>query len=448
MTERASFPGAPFWHARSLQRQIGALFVLFGLLMALVLAIQGNQSQKLVVHPIWEQLLRAATGQYLADARPAASRQLPTTGPIRGWRLSGAGARSGMPAYFAGLAPGYYDEQRMDAYDSGRSYAVLVTPLAGGDRIVMAVDISDVENDQNMMGLASGLLALASGATMIVSILWVVRRMRRPVRALAARIDALDPEQPAQRLALDFPLRELNDIAALVNGHLDRVERFIERERSLLDQASHEFRTPIAVIAGAVDVLKLHELPSAAEAPLARIRATTDTLGEIMAALLFLSREGPQGAPLESTRLDALLELLVEDHQHLLENKHVHFVIEELQPLWIDGPEALARIVVGNLLRNAAENSQQGAIRIRLAQDRLSIQDSGAGFDTVAAARRYTQALRNSAKQGGGQGLGLFLIRRVCERFGWMLKIASNPAQGTLAEIVFPLRRGEAQAGE
>lgn len=85
-----------------------------------------------------------------------------------------------------------------------------------------------------------------------------------------------------------FALAELHDIAALVNGHLERVERFIERERSLLDQASHEFRTPIAVIAGAVDVLKLYDLPPAAGAPLARIQSTTDNLTEIMAALLDL----------------------------------------------------------------------------------------------------------------------------------------------------------------
>ena len=97
--------------------------------------------------------------------------------------------------------------------------------------------------------------------------------------------------------------------------------------------------------------------------------------------------------------------------------------------------EAIVRIVVGNLLRNAAENSYQGAIRVKLMEGRLSIQDSGAGFDTVAAARHHTQALRKSAKQGGGQGLGLFLTRGVCERFGWTLTISSNPAHGTLAEM-------------
>ena len=90
------------------------------------------------------------------------------------------------------------------------------------------------------------------------------------------------------------------------------------------------------------------------------------------------------------------------------------------------------------MLRNAAENSFSGDITVALTGGCLSVQDSGAGFDTVEAARRYTQALRESAKQGGGQGLGLFLTRRICERFGWTMRITSDPAQGTLVELIFP----------
>jgi len=433
---------------RSLERKIGLLFVLFGLILVAALTLQGNLSQQLIVHPIWRELLEAGTAQYLRDARDAPDAKPPSTGRIRGWRLEGAaaagmppgvppGTAPGMPPYFAMLAPGYYDEQQIDLYDAERSYAVLVTP-SGGGRIVMAVDITDLEDYQNMMGVLSALIGVLSGIMLVGSLLWLYRSMRRPIRALAQRMDELDPEQPAQRIATDFELSELHDIAVVVNRHLDRVERFIERERSLLDQASHEFRTPIAVIAGAVDVIRLHPLPAAANAPLDRIQSATDSLTEVMAALLYLSREPDGNAPADATRLDPLVAMLVRDHEHLLDRKEARFIVEPLRPQWVRCPEAIARIVVGNLLRNAAENSYQGVITVRLADGCLSIQDSGTGYDVVAAARRYTRALRDSAKQGGGQGLGLFLTRRVCERFGWTLKIASSPADGTLAELHFP----------
>lgn len=443
MTERSSRNTAR--RLPSLQRKLSVVFLLFGLVLALGLTIQGNLSQQLIVHPIWRDLLQASTDQYLggSDSQPA-PHLLPAKGLVRGWHLHGSTVPDGMPAYFARLEAGYYDEEDMDEYETVRSHAVLVTPTSAG-RIVMAVDITDLEDDQNMMAMIGILIAILSGLMILCSILWLYHSMKQPIQSLARRMNNLDPEQPTQRLRTDFALRELHDIAVLVNTHLERVERFIERERSLLDQASHEFRTPIAVIAGAVDVLRLYDLPPAAQRPLERIEATTASLTEIMAALLFLSREADARTPVEITRLDTLIALLVDDHEHLLQGEQASFVVAEVQQFWVECPEAIIRIVVGNLLRNAAENSHQGPIRIRLTGGCLSIQDQGKGFDTVAAARRYTQALRDSTKQGGGQGLGLFLTRRICERFGWTLKISSNPGSGTLAELRFPVARTSAR---
>lgn len=438
MTEPMNEPttGPHARRGRSLPYKISALLIVFGVIMALALGLQGTLSQRLIVHPIWHELLASSTAQYLADAAPASRKELPANGRVRGWRFGAGEVPPGMPPYFATLAPGFYDEAKIDDYEQDNSYAVLVTPV-GAERVVMAVDITDLEDLQNHSSLASLLIAALSAVMIGGSILWLYRTMRGPMQSLAQRMDELDPAQPGQRLSTAFALNELHDIAVIVNRHLDRVERFIERERSLLDQASHEFRTPIAVIAGAVDVLRLHDLPPAANAPLERIQSTTEDLTQIMAALLFLSRE-PNGVALtETTRLDRLVAVLVDDHAHLVKRKSACFVVEELQPLSLNCPEAIVRIVVGNLLRNAAENTYDGAISVRLVDGRLRIQDSGAGFDTVAAARRYTQGLRDSSKQGGGQGLGLFLIRRVCERFGWRLHITSDPARGTLAEMDF-----------
>jgi signal transduction histidine kinase len=353
---------------------------------------------------------------------------------LRGWRLSGGPLPADMPAYFAQLAPGFYDEEQNDEPDF--DHAVLVTAV-GSERIVMAVDITALEGLQNRNAVYSTLFWLLSMIMVTFSVLRIYRSLRLQMQKLARAMNALNPERPSERLQVDFQLVELHDIAVLVNGHLDRVERFVERERSLLDQASHEFRTLIAVVAGAVDVLMQQPLPPAAMAPLRRIRGTTDNLTEIMAALLYLSRE-PDGEALnQSTRVDALLEVLIVDHRHLLDGKLVDYVLDEAQPTWVDAPEAMVRIVIGNLLRNAAENSFEGAIIVALQGRCLTVRDCGIGFDIAAAARSYSMSLRNSAKLGGGQGLGLFLIRRICERFGWSLSITSTVSKGTLAELRF-----------
>ena len=423
----------PAVRRRSLQWKITLAFILFGLVMSLGIGFQARLSQGLIVHPMWRELLLSSTEQYLAMARHQPDFPLPSRGPLRGWRLSGNEPAADMPAYFARLAPGFYDEEQTDNLDPG-SHAVLVTAL-GKERIVMALDITELEREQNR-NVVLGVIFWALGVLMVaISVHWLYRSLRRPMQELAHEMNALNPEQPSSRLKVDFQLIELHDIAVLVNRHLDRVERFVERERSLLDQASHEFRTPIAVIAGAVDVLAQQRLPPCSAGPLQRIRATTDNLTEIMAALLYLSREPDGHMPHESTRLDALLEVLVAEHRHLLEGKQVQYVLGPAAPCWVPAPEAMVRIVIGNLLRNAAENSYEGVIDVRLEDGCLSVRDCGAGFDTVAAARRYSAALRNSAKLGGGQGLGLFLTKRICERFGWSLTVSSTVSEGTLAQL-------------
>ncbi|KPW97124.1 Sensor histidine kinase [Pseudomonas savastanoi] len=109
-------------------------------------------------------------------------------------------------------------------------------------------------------------------------------RLHRPVQALALGMKQLDPENLSQRLPVQYDQEELKDIACGINAHLERVEQFMARERALLDQASHEFRTPIAVISGELDVLARQALPACAAPPIQRMRATVDNLTEIMVA--------------------------------------------------------------------------------------------------------------------------------------------------------------------
>lgn len=222
-----------------------------------------------------------------------------------------------------------------------------------------------------------------------------------------------------------------------MNAHLERVARAIERERSLLDQASHEFRTPLAVISGAADVLHKQQLPERAQRPLHRIDEAVGNLKQIMEALLYLSREPTPAEREEITVLHGLLPDLVQDHLYLVSAKPVQYHIDALEPLVLHASESMVRIAVGNLLRNAADHTYAGDIRVSLIKHTLCIRDSGEGFDTALAAERYTASLKHSVKQGGGSGLGLFLTQRICERFGWRLHLESTIAEGTLAMIDF-----------
>src|SRR5262249_34955805 len=146
----------------------------------------------------------------------------------------------------------------------------LVVDLPPG-RLITAIDVTEFEDQQNHDSFVSVIWVFFLAAFILGVIGWLQANLVRPIRDLAARMQAVDPATVGARLPTTYDREEIQIIARASNAHLERVERFIERERSLLDQASHEFRTPIAVIAGAVDVLKQQTLPDSSKPALGRI---------------------------------------------------------------------------------------------------------------------------------------------------------------------------------
>lgn len=420
----------------SLHWWISVALIAFGVLTAVALTVQQYRSQGLVEHRIWRQILESAALTYIEQRAVDPDAPLPRVGILRSWLVHEGEPTPGMPEFLAPLAPGYYTSEGGTTMEdnTGYTFHALVTPF-GSARLVTFLDIEEFETQQNRDSMWTVLGSLLFVAFIAVMIGWLHNNLVRPVKDLANRMQAIDPAIKGQRLPTDYAPAEIQIIARASNAHLERVERFIERERSLLDQASHEFRTPLSVISGAVDVLRMQELPASAQPALERIRSTVDSFSEIMVALLYLARESSStDGPQEITALHTLLPKLISDHEHLLGGKPVRFDTKQLAPTIVEVPEAMVRIAIGNLMRNAVENTAAGCIEVSLQDGVVGITDSGSGFDPMEVARRYRESLRAAAPIRG-QGLGLFLIGRICERFGWQFSIENLPLSGTRARL-------------
>ena len=420
---------------RSLHWWISIALIAFGLLVAAALSLQSYRSQALVEHRIWRNILESVALTYAEQRALDPDVPLPRAGILRSWFVDAAAPTPGMPAFLEPLAPGYYSSEGWSGLENvATPFHALITPMGAG-KLITFIDIDDLETQQNRDAVMTGLWGLAFVALIAAVIGWLHANLVRPVRDLAERMQAIDPGIKGQRLPTAYAQEEIQIIARASNSHLERVEKFIERERSLLDQASHEFRTPISVIAGAVDILRMQELPAIAQPALERIRSTVESFSEIMVALLYLARETPHSAvPQEITAIHMLLPKLMADHEYLLQDKPVRFRAVDLEPTVIEAPEAMVRIAVGNLIRNAIENTSEGCIEVSIGNGVVTISDSGTGFDPVEAARRYRDSLR-AAVPVRGQGLGMFLISRICDRFGWQFSIETLPASGTRARL-------------
>lgn len=435
---------------RSLHWWISVALIVFGLAMMAALTIQSFSSQHLIEHKFWVNLLQQTSAEHAARVQAGQKDSLPSTGIIRSWYVERKQGASQAPDYLADLPPGLYSTEagytftsfftgrntftQNDGFYEHGSFHALIADLPPG-RLITTVDVAQLEDQQNSDALTgvlwAGFLVLFIGGL----IFWLHLNLVRPVRDLAHRMQTIVPGAPGARLPTTYQREEIQVIAQASNAHLERVEQFIERERSLLDQASHEFRTPIAVISGAVDVLKQISLPDASKPVIGRIEHAVGDLSETMVALLYLAREASsKPEPMEITVLHDLLPRLLADHEHLLGDKSAKLRLGEIESTFIAAPEAMVRIAVSNLIRNAIESTDDGEIELTLRACVISVVDSGSGFNPVEAARRYRESLRQSAPIRG-QGLGLFLIGRICDRFNWKLTIEQAAGGGTRAAL-------------
>ena len=404
-------------------------------LAMLVLAAVGSSIFAFSVFIAAERLEQTVLNRHVRaefDTLAAETRAHPDLHEVRSALLLGFVGRDNpqLPPAFANLAVGGYHAVHV----GDKAFQVYVGEESG-KRLYVAYDITEWEAlEQPVINILiagvvlSSLLAIALG-------FWASVGVIAPVTALAKRLQSLDPRQRRVRIAPEFDSAEVSSIAESFDRYMERLDGFVEREQLFTSAAAHELRTPLAVIQGAADVLEAQpNLPPAAQRAAARLQRAARDMREFIEALLFLSREDDRDA-FETASCDVgrIVRQLAEDYRRLADGKKIEICPLAIDELELDVPPALPTIVIGNLLRNAVEHTDAGRIQVALENRTLRITDTGHGIDENARARLFDRDY--STKPGGG--MGLHLSKRICDRFGWQLTIASAAGKGTIASVTF-----------
>ncbi len=346
--------------------------------------------------------------------------------------LYGNAGGAPLPPAVAALGPGLHDEVQL----AGGEKVVLVRDVRGR-RLALVLDITELhdhENDLALWMLVSNALAILLLGGLVI---WGIGRVVQPLTDMAQHIARLRPDHPGQRIAV-HPRASAEQvvIADALNDYLARNDLFVERERAFIDSTSHELRTPIAVIGGAAELaLEQHDVPPGVSNQLLRIRRTASGVGQLISLLLMLAKDPARLARgNDLVRLDQLLPDIVDDHRHLCADKRLELLLAPLPPCEVLIPLAIVQVAIGNLLRNAIENSDQGQIQIAmLAPGVVCIDDPGHGMTPEEISKIYMRMARGGSREGSG--IGLDLIARLCEHLGWALHLDSLAGTGTRATL-------------
>jgi two-component system sensor histidine kinase MprB len=325
-----------------------------------------------------------------------------------------------------------------DATVQGTHLRMLTVGL--GPRGALQVARPLTEADRSLRRLLVILLIAGSGGIIFAAILGagVAKAALAPVVRFTRRTEALtaDPD-PSHRLEAKGK-DELTRLAQSFNATLDALERSVQAQRSLVADASHELRTPIASLRANIQILgDADRLPPGEREKLrADIIEELDALTALIGDVVELARGGELRATADDVALDKIVASAIERAGR--RSRDLRFNAQ-LEPTLVCGsPEQIDRAVV-NLLDNAVKWSPPGGeIEVTLNRGVLSVRDSGPGFDPKDLPHVFDRFYRAEQARGlPGSGLGLAIVRQTAEAHGGYARAANDPAGGARLEVFF-----------
>jgi len=389
-------------------------------------------SQEILEDQLLLDLMQREVDEYARAYRLDPSQSPPRSTQLRSYIVDPAEA-NGLPAALQEVPPGIHHDIVID----GLNYQVANFTLED-KRFYLTYDITLVEEREAALRLILALGVLF--ATALAGALgWRLSSVvMAPVTRLAEEVKHMDPEKPGSGFAGRFPDFEVGVIARAFDYYLERLSEFIVRERAFTEDASHELRTPIAVVRTAAERLASDPaLPAAARPVVERLARAGRQMESITQALLFMAREAePIEHAVEAAPLARVVEDVLEAQRTLVEGKPVALKLS-LGGVAPAVPRGLAAMVVGNLLQNAIGNTAAGAVDVGLDGARLTVRDTGGGIPADELPHIFERRFRGRHSAGAGVGLGLHIVKRICERQGWPIEVDSVAGQGSTFTVTF-----------
>jgi signal transduction histidine kinase len=316
----------------------------------------------------------------------------------------------------------------------GRHYHVRsLSDHAGQDRGWVVAEVSGQLVVRPMRERVFGLMLITAIVLVAVALgvaAWLARRTAAPLARLAASVDGLDPADLPQDIDHGYRDDEVGVLARGLSALTARLRRFVAREREFTRDVSHELRTPLAVMrSGTEHLLARNELDPQVRASVQQVHQSGLQLLQTIDLLLSLARESAAD-PAPPVRLLPLLERVVVDQATLVTNPRLMVEVDVAPDTLAELPDPALRSLLSNLIGNALAHGADGTLRIFVADGDLVITNP---IDPVTAPATFDQRREGSP----GSGLGLGIVRRLCERHGIALTVTRNEDRVTAR---FPLR--------
>ena len=433
----------PRRYRRRLRSRIIITFVLLGFGLTALFALLAQEARNRVENALVEDVMNQNIDEYARRfyGDPTRSPDLPVQ-QMRGrvvQRERFQALRLDQPDWYD-LPDGIHNLSGVDEFGEPFAYklAVRKTPE---EWFFLAYDMTQAARGEAQFQRA------ILGAVLVVTLLsvllgwWSASRVMSPVSELANRLRKSGGGGRPDELAVHFPEDEVGQLAGALDDYAARLTEVVERDREFNADVSHELRTPLAVIRGAVELLLSRpDVDDRTRARLLRIQRAEQQCTDLISALLLLSRsERGHGR----TDVGKVAGLLLDAHRAQVGNKPLELRMEEHAELVVDAPESAVAVAMGNLIGNAVKYTTAGEVIVRILPGMAEVIDSGPGLGGEDAAKLFERGYRGThAAHSQGGGIGLSIVRRLCDLYDWEVRVMPGETQGVVATLSFTRSTG------
>lgn len=344
--------------------------------------------------------------------------------------------------------------------EGGEGLRIIATPISVVGThytVVVARDLSQQSDRlQNaahavFFGIPVALLVAAAGGYLLA------RKSFAPVTMMSMKARQIGAETLDERIEIGNERGELGFLAATLNGLLERLQLAFDSQRRFMADASHELRTPIAIIQGEADVALAR-----ADRPADDYRESIEVMQRAARKLtrivqnLFLLARGDSGRyPTKMSRfyLGEVVADCIRGMRSVAQARDIELSCSAEEDVVIVADEELIHRLVLNLVENAVKYTPSGGrvhadVRTDDGHCMIRVSDTGLGIPPADQERifeRFYRGDRARPENAGGAGLGLPIARWIAELHGGELRLERSDAEGSVFVAVLP--RGDVKVG-
>lgn len=327
---------------------------------------------------------------------------------------------AGLPDHLRSLEPGYHVLSAPDGLEH------VIVAVTEGARLYAVY--SDGLHRERVARLGRILLVIVVGAGAVLVVLssWWAGR--------------LVVQRPRLRLRLGRPRAPVSRTLARREIQPMPLPEVPYTTREFIANVGHELRTPITlVLTGCELLLETTSLSERDREQLRRIMGAAEHMSETVRSFMILARDGDFGAT-ETVDLRGVMIDALGPHREEIRRRGLNLSIDISIEACVRANREALFVVVSNLLRNAIKYTDLGGIAVQYRGNTLYVNDTGCGIEEADLANIFMPFYRTrSAAESGraGLGLGLTIVKRICDFYGWPIRVRSAPGTGTTFRVEF-----------